>query len=164
MHKTAIRALTLVALVGLAGGGAACNKKNGSGSKGAAPAPTAVLPTPLDNKSVLVIGTKYLAATKTQTATTAAPDAALALFTTTLYPKLKVYCAAGCHVANAFPFASDGAPLAYQTAKKYMTANPDDSKMIQNIKAGHNGVKPEWAAELAPLIKAVAAAVAKQGG
>ncbi len=160
----------IVALCLAAALAGACSKSKGRKS---APATTVVAPTPgvpvlekpLDNKSVLVIGNKYLAATKTEAVVAGgAPDAALNEFQAELYPKLKTYCGTACHSNNAFPFASAGAPLAYQTAKKYMTANPDDSKMIQNIKAGHNGVDPAIAAELAPMIKKVAAELAKQGG
>jgi hypothetical protein len=141
----------------------ACGKKNGHKNNAATPAAAAALPVlanPLDDKSVLVIGNKYLAATKIQAAGEGAPEPGLAAFSTELYPKLRDNCGPGCHAVNAYPFASDGAPLAFQTAKKYMTANPDDSKMIQNIKSGHNGVKPDLAADFSAAIAKVAAAMA----
>lgn len=73
-------------------------------------------------------------------------------FAAGLYPKLQAYCGQ-CHGGqNDFPFASPGLDLAWVTAQRYLSADPAQSKIIQNVRAGHNGVDPAWEGELAPLI------------
>lgn len=137
----------------------ACGKDKGRGIAGAAAADAVPLPVPLDAKSVLVISDKLLAATTIEAkASGSVQDPQLKAFEAGLYLKLKANCAAGCHAVNAFPFASDGVSLAWSVAKRYIAANPDESKMIQNVKAGHNGVNPALASELSALIQKVATA------
>lgn len=141
----------------------ACSKQNTDAKPAASPGAAFALEHPLDASSVLVIGSKQLVATKTIAAPAIdASNTAYAAFSSELYPKLRTYCATACHAVNAYPFASDGTPLAFEIAKAYMTSNPDNSKMIQNIRASHNGVDPALAAELAPPIQKVATELAKQ--
>jgi mono/diheme cytochrome c family protein len=87
----------------------------------------------------------------------AAADPRRERFAAGLYPKLQGYCGQ-CHGGqNDFPFASPGLDLAWVTAQRYLSADPAQSKIIQNVRAGHNGVDPAWEEELAPLIGELAA-------
>jgi mono/diheme cytochrome c family protein len=82
----------------------------------------------------------------------AAADLRRERFAAGLYPKLQGYCGQ-CHGGqNDVPFASPGLDLAWVTAQRYLSANPEQSKIILNVRSGHNGVDPAWADELAPLI------------
>lgn len=110
----------------------------------------------LTKNSRFVISSNKIVGTKTIPKTAAAESPGLTAFKAGLYPKLKGYCGQ-CHAGqNAVPFASAGIDLAYQTAKKYVAADPEASQIIKNIRAAHNGVTPAWADELAPFVKEVA--------
>lgn len=141
-------------------GTAACSKKKKGG--GDASAPAAVedpnFAKPVSASSILEIGSQSLVASKTvrKNEMSTEADPALAVFEAELYPKVRQYCAAGCHDVNQRPFASDAVSLAYEIAKPFMTVNPDDSQMIINIKASHNGTDPAWAEEVGAAITKVA--------
>ncbi len=108
----------------------------------------------LDASSKFVVGSGQVVAIKTiRKDLAAANDPLQTRFEQGLHPQLKQYCSP-CHAGqNAFPFASPGVDLAYATVKKYVTADPETSKIMLNIRSGHNGVKPEWADTIGPLLK-----------
>lgn len=137
----------------------ACKKKKSGGSAASEVDPN--FEKPVTASSVLELGSAQLAGTKivSQNDVSATSDPALAVFAAELHPKLKQYCAAGCHDMNQRPFASDAISLAYEMAKPFMADNPDDSQMIKNIRASHNGTNPAWAAEVGAAIQKVAAAI-----
>jgi hypothetical protein len=88
-----------------------------------------------------------------------ADDKALAEFQAALYGKLRDNCSGGCHDVNAtIPLASPGVDLAWITvqSKGYITADPEQSLIVKDIRAAHHGVDPALADEIAPLIKNVA--------
>lgn len=76
-------------------------------------------------------------------------------FETNLYPLLKANCAnGGCHDSNKYPFASTAPFQAAEAAKPYVNIkDPESSKMVQNIKAGHNGVSADLASQFVDAIK-----------
>lgn len=159
MRTFVLLAACSIALTGVAGLGCAKKSKSNKSSPTSVSDPN--FTKPVTANSVLEIGHQTLAGTKTvrKGESTVTDDAALAVFTAELHPKLKQYCAGGCHDVNQRPFASDAASLAYETAKGFMTVDPEDSQMIINIKAGHNGTNPAWAAEFSPAITKVAEAI-----
>lgn len=142
----------------------ACSKKTSSAKKSETEAKATSefkFEKPLTPQSSLVIGSPILAGSKTMTAAEieANNDPALAVFQSDLHPKLKQYCAGGCHDQNQKPFASDAVSLAYETAKPYLKANAEESQMIINIRNAHNNTNPAWEAEIAPAIETVAGAM-----
>lgn len=160
--RSSFRFMAIVVGLSVALGGSwSCAKKKKKDSSTPAAIVDGNFEKPISAASTLEIGHALLAGTKlvTKNEIAAADDPALKVFEAELYPKLKLYCAAGCHDVNAKPFASDAVSLAFETAKPYMTDNVEDSQMIKNIKASHNGTKPEWAAIVGPSIQKVAEAI-----
>ena len=146
-------ALTIASIAVLA----SCSKKKSMSSSPASSIADPNFERPLSPNSFLSIGRQNLVGTKiiTKNDSLIAGDPGFKAFEANLYPKLRQYCASGCHDVNKRPFASEGVTLAYEVARPFLTANPDDSPMVQNIRASHNGTNPEWAPEVAAAIAKV---------
>lgn len=153
--------LAVVCATSLTAGLGCAKKKKKGDSSGSSSVIDPNFEKPISATSILNIGVQTLAGTKlvSKNDVSTVADPAMAVFEAEIYPKVRQYCAESCHNVNQLPFASDAVTLAFETAKPFMTVNPEDSQMIKNIKASHNGTNPAWAAEIGPAITKVAEAL-----
>ena len=153
-----MKTMRVLLMAGILLGGLACHEvKPRTVTKSTQTLGDAYGETAVTAQSAIVISTaKVVALKQIPKASVDVADPARDDFKLGLYAKVKQYCTP-CHAGqNQFPFASPGLDLAYATAKKYVAVDPEASKMIQQIRSGHNGAQAAWVAEFAPLITSVA--------
>lgn len=138
----------------------ACSDKDQDGEGDLAPARLGEpFNADLQASTSLVVSEAKLIGTKTLIgAAKNSDDVGLSMFEVDgLYELVKTHCGS-CHAGQSKgpQFASAGVHLAYESIKPYLTHNPDDSLIVANIRAGHNGVAPRLAAAFADKIDQLA--------